>query len=109
MKLSTKLFIEKGEDYILGPGRVDLLRAVDELGSLRKAAQKFAMSYRWAWGRIHDSEKALGVTLLVQDGSGKAKTLSPEAKELLSWFTKIESDLAEAMAKGETNCPEFLK
>lgn len=109
MKLSAKLFIEKGEDYILGPGRVELLRAVAELGSLRQAAQKFGMSYRWAWGRIHDSEKALGVTLLIQDGSGKAKTLSPEARELLSWFTEIESDLAEVMARGEANCPEFLK
>lgn len=109
MKLSAKLFIEKDDDYILGPGRVELLRAVAELGSLRQAAQKFGMSYRWAWGRINDSEKALGVTLLAQDGSGKAKVLSPEAKELLSWFTTLESDLTEVMARGEATCPEFLK
>lgn len=109
MKLSAKLFIKKGEDYILGLGRVDLLRAVDELGSLRKAAQKFGMSYRWAWGRINDAEKALGVTLLAQDSPGKAKTLSPQARELLDWFTKVEEDLAEAMARGEANFPEFLK
>lgn len=109
MKVSAKLFIEKGEDYVLGPGRVDLLRAVAELGSLRQAAQKFGMSYRWAWGRINDAEKALGITLLIQEGYGKAKTLSPEAKEILNWFTLVESELAQTMAKYEANCPEFLK
>lgn len=109
MKLSAKLFIERREDYILGPGRVDLLRAVAELGSLRKAAQKYGMSYRWAWGRINDAEKALGVTLLSHTGHGKAKSLTPQAEELLSWFAKVEADVNSALATGELTCPEFLK
>lgn len=109
MKLSAKLFIVKGEKYVLGPGRVELLRAVAELGSLRKAAQKFGMSYRWAWGRMTDAEKSLGIPLLVQDGTGKAKTLSPQARELLDWFTAVERSVAEAMEQSEAARPEFLQ
>src|SRR5258708_4281257 len=36
----------------LGAGRAQLLRLIDERGSLRKAAAEFGMSYRNAWGYL---------------------------------------------------------
>ncbi|MCL1939833.1 MAG: LysR family transcriptional regulator [Desulfovibrionaceae bacterium] len=110
MKLSVKLFLENENEYVLGPGRVELLRFVEELGSLRKAAQKLGMSYRWAWGRINDMEKALGVFLLAQDpaSGGKAKTLTAEARELLTWYNAIEKEMEGVFAKASAKCPGFL-
>jgi molybdate transport system regulatory protein len=110
MKLSVKLFLEDQNKYVLGPGRVELLRFVEELGSLRKAAQKLGMSYRWAWGRINDMEKALGVFLLAQDpeSGGKAKTLTAEARELLAWYNVIEKEVTEVFAKASAKRPGFL-
>ncbi len=112
MKLSIKLFIEGDREYVLGPGRVELLRATDSLGSLLKAAQHMGMSYRWAWGRLRDAEKALGVELLTQEGPaarGKAKVLSEEGRQLLRWYGEMEEKIAAVAAKGLTNCPEFLR
>lgn len=111
MNLSAKLFLEDREKYVLGPGRMELLRSVKELGSLRKAAQKLGMSYRWAWGRLNDAEKALGVRLLARDETsvGKAKTLTAEALELLAWYDAIGKDVKAVLDNAVAGQPEFLK
>lgn len=112
MKISAKIFLEENHSYILGPGRLDLLKATGELGSLHKAAQAMGMSYRWAWGRIRDSEKALGVPLLTQEGDGgrgKPKVLSAEARELLKWYAEMEERIRAALEASAAQRPEFLK
>ncbi len=108
MNLVIKLFLENDSRYVLGPGRMELLRAVGEEGSLRKAAQRLGMSYRWAWGRLNDVEKALGIDLL-SHGGGSAKTLTLEALALLDWYAALEGDLRAALAEAEEKQPEFLK
>lgn len=112
MKISTKIFLEENHSYILGPGRLDLLKATGELGSLHKAAQAMGMSYRWAWGRIRDSEKDLGVPLLTQEGDGgrgKPKVLSVEARELLQWYAEMEERISAVLEASVAQRPEFLK
>lgn len=111
MNLSAKLFLEDRDKYVLGPGRVELLRSVAELGSLRRAAQKLGMSYRWAWGRLNDAEKALGILLLAQDSAsgGKAKTLTAEGRALLAWYDAVEKSMAVILAEAGANRPDFLK
>lgn len=111
MNLSAKLFLEDCETYVLGPGRVELLRSVKELGSLRKAAQKLGMSYRWAWGRLNDAEKALGTSLLAHDktSGGKARTLTAEAHELLDWYDSIDKKVKTVLDNAVADQPAFLK
>lgn len=106
-----KLFLEDYGKYVFGPGRAELLRAVDALGSLNKAAQKQGMSYRWAWGRIREAEKALGVKLLMTDkelGKGNTKILTPEARELLEWFTALEKEMRSLAEEAQAKMPSCL-
>ena len=111
MNLLVKLFLEDQNRYVLGPGRVELLRSLEELGSLRKAAQKIGMSYRWAWGRLKDLEEALGVSLLAynHETGGKAKALTAEARELLLWYNAVEKEMEVVFAEALAKCPGFLK
>lgn len=112
MKILAKIFLEENHSYIFGPGRLDLLKATGELGSLHKAAQAMGMSYRWAWGRIRDSEKALGVPLLTQEGDGgrgKPKVLSAEARELLQWYAEMEERISAVLEASAAQRPEFMK
>ncbi|MDR2141897.1 MAG: LysR family transcriptional regulator [Deltaproteobacteria bacterium] len=107
--LIAKIFLASEENYVLGPGRVALLRATESLGSLNKAAQAAGMSYRWAWGRLKDSEKALGVRLLAAKpaaGRGQPKALTPEGQELLDWYAAVESQVAEVLRQIPT--PTFV-
>ena len=111
MQLSVKIFLENGGQYVFGPGRLELLKTVKELGSLRKAAQKLGMSYRWAWGRLNNAEKELGKPLLVRTEEpvgGRPMVLTPEAQELINWFAKVEKDLQKALRQADKTMPEFL-
>lgn len=112
MKLIAKIFLEKHQKLILGPGRMELLKATDALGSLHKAAQAVGMSYRWAWGRLKTAEKELGIPLLTQEGApgrGRARILSDEARELLQWYHDLEKKVDEAMLEKSMDCPAFLR
>ncbi len=112
MKLSAKIFLEDHQRYVLGPGRMALLKATESLGSLHKAAQAMGMSYRWAWGRLKTAEKELGLTLLTQEGTpgrGKVKILSPEARELIRWYAELESRIEALLAESAARRPPFLK
>jgi len=93
MKIRHKIWLERNEKTIFGKGREELLRSIDELHSLYAAAKKLNMSYRAAWGRLKASEARLGVKLTCSDGQGKGLHLTPEAKELLEKFDKLEHDV----------------
>lgn len=111
MQLSVKIFLEHDGQYVYGPGRLELLKTVRDLGSLRKAAQKLGMSYRWAWGRLNKAEKELGRALLVRTEEpvgGRPMVLTPEAIELIDWFARVEKDLQKALRQADKTMPDFL-
>jgi len=93
MKIRHKIWLERNGKTIFGKGREDLLHAIEEHQSLYGAAKKLNMSYRAAWGRLKASEARLGVKLTFSYGQGKGLHLTPEAKELLEKFDKLEHDI----------------
>ncbi|HEY1460466.1 MAG TPA: winged helix-turn-helix domain-containing protein [Casimicrobiaceae bacterium] len=48
-RVAFRLRITCGEDIAVGPGKVDLLEAIDATGSISAAARSLGMSYRRAW------------------------------------------------------------
>jgi molybdate transport system regulatory protein len=44
-----KIRISRGAETAMGPGKADLLDAIQECGSISSAAKKMQMSYRRAW------------------------------------------------------------
>ncbi len=93
MKIRHKIWLERNGKTIFGKGREELLHAIEEHKSLYGAAKKLHMSYRAAWGRLKASEARLGMKLTCSDGQGKGLHLTPEAKELLEKFDKLEHDV----------------
>ncbi len=93
MKIRHKIWLERNGKTIFGKGRESLLHAIEEHQSLYGAAKKLNMSYRAAWGRLKASEARLGVRLTCSDGQGKGMHLTPEAKDLLEKFDKLEQDV----------------
>lgn len=63
------LWLESGTEVYFGLGRVMLLNRIEELGSLRKAAESLGMSYRAAWGKLRATEEALGIGLVETIGT----------------------------------------
>jgi molybdate transport system regulatory protein len=48
-RAAPRLRIAMGEGLILGPGKVDLIEAIERSGSISAAAREMGMSYRRAW------------------------------------------------------------
>ena len=112
VRLAVKLYVEMEDDYVIGPGKMELLRSVQEQGSLLQAAQKMGMSYRWAWGRIQKTQAALNIPLLVKCSEripGRPNCLTPEAKEILCWYRQAEEKLSAVLAEIQADMPELLQ
>ena len=58
------LWFETKEGVLFGLGRLQLLRQVEQCGSLKAAAESLGMSYRGAWGKIKTTEELIGEKLI---------------------------------------------
>lgn len=89
MELKSRFWIEKDGKRVFGKGPYIILKTVDRLGTLNKAADELNMSYSKAWSVIKAAEKRLGFLLLESraggvDGGGSE--LTPEARKLVKSF-----------------------
>jgi molybdate transport system regulatory protein len=67
----VKLFLSSPQvDGLFGGGKWRLLSAVQEEGSLQKAAKLLGRSYRKAWGDIKRAEEGLGRSLVTRTRGG---------------------------------------
>jgi molybdate transport system regulatory protein len=93
LKVMSKFWIEdeKGRP-IFGQGRRLILEKINELGSIRAAAEDLKMSYRAVWGKIKAAEKNLGIKLVVTSpggGKNRGARLTPDAVEFLEKFQTL--------------------
>lgn len=90
----------KEQGVILNEYKFCLLKAIDETGSLKSAADKLEVSYRKAWGNIEEIEKALGFTLVERQrgGSQGGKTLlTDEGKKLITAHEELREEFNKAI------------
>jgi molybdate transport system regulatory protein len=89
IQVRSKVWLEVFGRPVLGPGRRELLRAVDEQGSISAAARLLKMSYRKAWGQIKamESDFGLGLVALKTGGpGGGGAQLTSDARDLLAKY-----------------------
>lgn len=106
VKVRYRLWLECGDEYVFGNGVCALLLGVEELGSLKKAAERLSMPYRGAWGRIHKAEEALGIALLDRPSDRqKGVTLTPDGKRFLEFFQQIDRECGQHIAQSLKKYP----
>jgi molybdate transport system regulatory protein len=94
-KIKSRIWIEADGNILLGEGRVSLLKAIDEEGSLSKAAKSLGMSYKKAWSLIDAvnkrAEKPVTTSSIGGKGGGGA-TLTAYGKSLVDTFETINGN-----------------
>ena len=83
----------------VGPGKMRLLDAIAETGSISSAGRALGMSYRRAWMLIDDlntsfRRKVVSTTLGGKEGGGAKLTVF--GQELVKRYRAIEADAAKA-------------
>ncbi|MBI5761441.1 MAG: LysR family transcriptional regulator [Planctomycetales bacterium] len=88
----VKVWMERGGEYLFGYGIAEILRAVDESGSTKEAAEALGKSCRYVWGRIKDAETALNDVLVetrVGCSDAQRSNLTPLGKRLMTDFLDL--------------------
>ena len=70
-KIKSRIWIETEDGVYLGEGRVRLLKAIDQTGSLSKAANVLSMSYKKAWNLLNSMNKTAKEPLVITTTGGK--------------------------------------
>jgi molybdate transport system regulatory protein len=102
MQAKSNLWIEKDGEVVLSKWRVNLLRAIDEAGSISSAADKMNVSYHRAWEKIHEMETRLGQSLVeTQTGGmhGGGARLTATARDYVARFDRFCNGIDEIVAR----------
>lgn len=99
--LQPRLRILLGAAIAIGPGKADLLDAIDRAGSISGAARALGMSYRRAW-QLADVMNRSFRERLVEAGTGGRQgggaRLSPFGREVLARYRAMEAKAAKSIA-----------
>lgn len=88
--------VRVGEN-VIGPGKVRLLRLVDEHGSITAAAGAMGINYRRAWFLLESLQRCFAAPLFVTSRGGGAQggaQLTALGKELVERFAAFEMEAA---------------
>ncbi len=89
IRLRYKVWLENETGKpIIGEGRLQILRAIRQTGSILKAAQMLGLSYRNVWAKIKDAENHCGFKLVATCRQGS--TLTSEGKQLLRKYEELQ-------------------
>jgi molybdate transport system regulatory protein len=96
MRPKYNLWIEVDDEVVLSTWRVDLLKAIEETGSISAASEEMSVPYRRAWQRIHEMEERFGETLVTTEvggARGGGAQLTTLAKDMIMRFQAFSSGL----------------
>ncbi|MBZ9560153.1 MULTISPECIES: winged helix-turn-helix domain-containing protein [unclassified Modicisalibacter] len=91
------------KDVVIGPGKADLLEAIDRSGSIASASRELGMSYKKAWQLIETMNRHFATPLIDTRMGGSqhgGATLTPLGREVIDHYRALERRLAP------DDCPE---
>lgn len=98
-KISYRVRIVMGEDIAVGPGKVDLLEAIDAAGSISAAARQLGMSYRRAWLLVDTMNRCFAEPLVVAGAGGSrggGARVTATGREVVRRYRSMQAKVAKA-------------
>lgn len=105
MKPEVRFHIRDGgkeTELAIGPGKIALLEAIEQTGSITSSAKKLGMSYRRAWLLVDETNRCL-VRPAVQTETGGQRgggtSLTPVGAELVRRYRALEHQTELGVAR----------
>jgi len=90
-----------GERRAMGPGKADLLEAIDRSGSLVDAARELGMSYMRAWRLVREMNDSFQHPLVeLRRGAHGGAHVTAAGREVLALYREMERAARRAAAGG---------
>jgi len=110
LKLKAQLLC--GDEGAMGPGKADLLEAIDRVGSISAAGRALGMSYRRCWLLVDEMNRCWRerlVDTLAGGGSERGARLSPLGREVLEGYRALEAELARSSERQVARLSALLR
>jgi len=112
-QLNYKVWLADQEGHgILGDGKWEILKAIEETGSLTAACKKLNLTYRRTWGNLKKIEQMLGFPLLEKHRGGSdggASQLSTQGKKLVNAFDAFHQSVDSTIQQAFVTLKEDLQ
>jgi molybdate transport system regulatory protein len=102
LKVKTQVFCDA--EIALGPGKADILEAIDRTGSISAAGREIGMSYRRTWLLVDTMNRCWREPLIAASPGGGARSgarLTDCGRAVLDAFRGLENRLMTAAQSGE--------
>lgn len=102
LKLHTRIYC--GNEIAIGPGKADLLEAIDREGSISGAGRAMGMSYRRAWLLVDAMNRCWNPPLVETvpgGGHERGARLSDAGRRVLERYRALQAILAAAESSDE--------
>lgn len=109
VQIQCRVRVTLGEEIAIGPGKMHVLAAIRDAGSISGAARKLGMSYRRAWLLVETMNSCFERPLVETATGGKSgggARLTPDGERVLSRYTAM---MVEVDAVAECHLQALLK
>ena len=99
LKLKAQLL--SGDELAMGPGKADLLDAIQAEGSISGAGRRLGMSYRRTWLLVDTMNRCWAEPLVETTPGGgehRGARVTPAGQEVLKAYRALEAELVKAAA-----------
>lgn len=96
-----RLRLYRGADVAIGPGKIALIEAIAQTGSISAAARRLGMSYRRAWLLVDALNRSLTAPAVVTAAGGThggGTVLTPVGEALVRHYRAVENTARVAAA-----------
>jgi molybdate transport system regulatory protein len=91
-KTQPRWRVSRQDEIALGPGKADLLDAIDRVGSISGAARELGMSYRRAWLLVETMNHCFRRPLVATSSCRRSgAALTAEGKDVLALYRRAEA------------------
>jgi molybdate transport system regulatory protein len=107
-----RIRIKAGEDIALGPGKKDLLEAIEHTGSISAGARELGLSYRRAWDLVDAMNHCFKHPLVTRAKGGKGgggAQLTTEGRRMLDLYRTMETKALKAIGPEWKTIQKSLK
>lgn len=111
VRVKFRIWVEWGGNQIIGPGVYDILKSIQETGSIASAARRLGFSYKFIWTYLKKLEDLLGVPLVEsrRGGRERGKTeLTEVGQLLLQYYEGLSNDINNIISNWQNKFQEII-
>ena len=112
IRCRSRFRIMLGDLIALGPGKVDILESIDQVGSISEAARQSNISYRRAWDMVDTMNQCFSEPLVESVTGGKGgggATLTSLGKRVVEIYRNMEKKASKATQEEWKSLKNHLK